>query len=238
MKMTEPQDPLETAALLAQTGTCRGEKPDRAELRAWATHTLEAERREQVDSHIAHDPAVFEQAMRMLDDTRTVPPARGPRLALAATALVAFVGAVFLLDNSATLAPLEPTPDTMSVERSARRPASDWRSAAFLAGAARVAPFAPQSLNLQNCIDGEMCPQLALALYNYGRTLAELNAQCPGALRPTPAQIEALRNSYITFDKSFELAPWSLPVNQAIAGLPALDCATVQSLMKAPAGAQ
>ncbi|MFK7885450.1 MAG: hypothetical protein AB8G16_01185 [Gammaproteobacteria bacterium] len=235
--MTDPRNHTDTAetlaALLAQTGTAHGETPAPEELRAWAARTLEPARRAEIDSYIAHDPVVFERAMRYVDEAKDAPARARPMLALAATVLVAFAGATFFFMNPTS--PERSIP--AGVERSARAPISDWRDVAFRAGVERSTAFEALNLNLTTCVDGDRCPELARTLYTYGGALAKLSAACRNNVPPSADALAAFADTQRTFRNSFELAPWSEPLEVALASATP-DCGAVNALLEAPTGAQ
>lgn len=230
MTDTKHEQLLAQAALLAQTGSAKGRPPSANELRAWADKSLSPQRRAEVDSHLAHDPAILEQAMRYVGSSGATTRPAPPMLALAASALLALIGATyFLAAGSSTDVPVE-----AGVERSARATVSDWRGAAFESGVNHRDDFQPTALNIDACIDGSRCPQLASAVYNYGRTLTAIRATCARRGAPAASELAALEDTHKIFLDSFELAPWSEMLGRALAA--PLDCSAVERLLQAPAG--
>lgn len=230
MTDTKNERILAQAALLAQTGSAEGSPPSENELRAWADKSLSPQRRAEVDSHIAHDPAMLERAMRHVATPAATPRPAPPILALAATALVALIGATYFLSTGTSTQ----MPAAAGVERSARTPASDWRGAAFESGVNNHGDFNPTALNIDACIDGSRCPQLASAVYHYGRTLSAIRATCAQSGAPSASDLAALADTYKVFLDSFELAPWSETLGRALAT--PLDCSAVERLLQAPTG--
>ena len=136
-----------TAVLLGQTGEPQGPPPSEDEVAAWAAKRLEGRRLIEVESHIAHDPAVFARAMEQLRarSAAEVPSfftracaalagwRPGPLPAFAAG--VATIGLVALL--AVQLRSPEHVPDASAaapVLRGTAQQPSDWRVVAFRAG--------------------------------------------------------------------------------------------------------
>ncbi|MEO1575279.1 MAG: hypothetical protein AAFU65_10010 [Pseudomonadota bacterium] len=228
----EPNDMASTmarnAALLAQTGLATGAPPTDRELALWARGELTGPRLAEVDSHIAHDPSVFDAAMAHSDTAaeETVRAAAGHwpgAFAMAATLIVGLaLGATLLRTPD-----LPAQPDT-PVVRSATPANSDWRSAAFAAG---VSGDALQTLTAAppQCLDAD-CASLAPLLYRYGATLANLRDRCPADRAP----LVALRRELAV---SFELAPYANVLAAALNGAKAtLSCDDIAALLRRPTG--
>lgn len=220
---------LAAAALLAQTGRPEGSPPTHDELAAWTRGALSGARLAQVESHIAHDPAVFESAMSLsAHDTASGPQARfsSGAFALAASLMVALTLGATLLRTPVSVD--QRAPD--AVVRSAVGTPQDWRAAAFAAGVAgadvRVLTAAPAT-----CLDAD-CAALAPVLYRYGARLAGLRDTCPAEAGALDELGRALR-------ASFELAPYANALDRVRgAGSPSpgepLRCADIEALIQNP----
>lgn len=213
-------------ALLAQTGQTTGTPPTDGELIRWARGELSGKRLAEVDSHIAHDPAVFDAAMARTD-AEPAEPTRSQwpgAFALAATLVVGLAfGATMLRTPESTTGAVEDV-----VVRSATTAATDWRAAAFAAGLAG-GDVTTLSAAPAQCLDAD-CASLAPLLYRYGARLSELQSACPA----NASSLDDLRRALAG---SFELAPYANALD-AIARRagPVLRCNDIAALIANPTG--
>ena len=217
-----------TAVLLGQTGEPQGPPPSEDEVAAWAAKRLEGRRLIEVESHIAHDPAVFARAMEQLR-ARSAAQAPGffarARAAIAAWRpgpLPAFAAGVATIGLVALLAVQLRSPEhvhdasapTPVLRGTAQQP-SDWRVVAFRAGywqeeAAAAADRAAARADTFGCVDGEGCGAQVQQLVRFGELLAHLNAACTSGLDGSK-RVE-LQRELGAIDAgmadSLELLPW------------------------------
>jgi hypothetical protein len=194
---------LPLAALVGQTGKPRGTPPTAAEFRSLAANTLGADRRAEIESHIAHDPAVF-KAFISSAATRSTAPAPTARvrqwlsspvgLAAAASFAIAAVALGLFMNSGAP--PVKPGQHTMAGTRPAttttRSAPRDWRrrsvryglqNPGFLGGSGD----ADQGQALAAACRNGDCGAEIEALTDFGALLAGLSDQCadsPAARAP------------------------------------------------------
>jgi hypothetical protein len=230
-----------TAVLLGQTGVPHGETPSAAEMREWAAQRLSGVRLAEVESHIAHDPAVFERAMAALRAHAQAP--RETWLARAREALSAWsmrplpafaAGLAALAAVALFLTQWQGSSDALPgagvahppVLRGGGEAPADWRLAAFRAGyleaqAAAAADRAATDSPPQNCVDGSGCAEQAQQLVRFGKLLATLIAACQDA--PHPQEREALAQQLKQVEEdmapSLELLPWRAYARELAADL-------------------
>jgi hypothetical protein len=215
-----------TAVLLGQTGQPQGPPPTEAEMIAWAARRLEGRRLIEVESHIAHDPAIFERAMAQWR-ARAAPDASSPvtriwrgLTAWLAAPLPAFAAGVATIGIVALVAlrlnsPDAQSPATEPVLRGAAIQPSDWRVVAFRAGywqeeAAAAADRAATRADAFGCVDGEGCGAQVRQLVRFGELLANLNTACRGGLAADQrlAMQHELGAIETGMADSLELLPW------------------------------
>lgn len=220
-RMTRERSAL-TAVLLGQTGRPRGEPPSAGELDAWAAKQLSGDRMAEVESHIAHDPAVFASAMAALRRRTEGREEAGwrsrfgaPWPALAGLAAAAALVAVAILRD--------PTGDGLAPSGGVRTPPvlrggaddpADWRLVAFRAGylrtqAADAAGEAEQRPEAYGCVD-EACADQVEHLVRFGEAVAQTRAACAAGL--TAERRAALAAELIEIEAAMtgrlELLPW------------------------------
>ena len=215
-----------SAVLLGQTGRPRGPRPTDEEIAAWAARRLAGNRLQEVESHIALDPLVFDAAMQRLraNERAAVPRLHErvlhalsswlarplPALAAAAAALALVAVLVVRLEAPGT-APSASKP----VLRGAADSPSDWRIVAFRAGywekeAAVAADRADERADAFGCVDQEGCGPQVQQLVRFGVVLAHMNAACGAGLDAAQRgvladQLEVIETGMAA---SLELLPW------------------------------
>jgi hypothetical protein len=207
---------LPLAALISQTGSGRGAPPTAAEFRALSEGTLSPERRAEIESQLAHDPAVFRAFMASVN-TRRANGTRAPRarswlfspVALGAAASLAIC--VVILGLFASFDAPSRSQDSRLARTQPARPAAtptpmpDWRRRAVRYGIENPGWFSGSDSSMQgqsfggDCGSGD-CDQEIDALTDFGVVVARLAEEClqsPDPATPLDAgshrrQIEAL----------------------------------------------
>lgn len=230
--MTDRDDTLLAAALLAQTGAARGPEPDDAELRAWSRQALAEPRRGEVESHLACNGRLLERALALANDTA---PRRAPRVwpALAAAAAVGAVAVALTV-----LVRVDPGPAVDAgppIYRAARAPHPDWRVEAFRRGFAAAEAGARaqvEDLVTTPCLDGD-CSALAATLARFGAVLADASRACAQTGAPPAGLASRIADLAVTMDGALELAAWRRDARRlrlAAGGSADGGCAALESL--------
>jgi hypothetical protein len=219
--------PALAAVLLGQTGRPHGAPPRPEELAAWAAKRLSGPRLEEVESHIARDPAVFERAMACLREAsgkRSAPDTSrrgwralltGPVPALAACAAAVALVAFWALRDPRLEGVPTGAPQSSPILRGDTPAPGDWRMVAFRAGywqeqAADAAGRAEERTDAYGCVDEEGCAAQVEQLVRFGEALAQLNAACSTKLDEEQRTALAMELGDIeaSMQDSLELLPW------------------------------
>lgn len=189
--MSEPKpqdadDALAILALLAQTGAVRGPRPTPLELLKLARGTLSVGRHIEVESHIAHDPRVFDAFVSgnktiVYDKTLTRRAAPRWRRSLAALAacVVAVIGILLAMN-----VPKQDTSRRAHETQSRAEPtrALDWRRRAFRYGyensAAHARTLDPSADSFSGACTAEGCGNEIEALTDFGAAFARFDFAC------------------------------------------------------------